>query len=208
MRRECASSERTMIAYLEGTIHSLQTDRAVILAGGVGYLVHIPLTTYYRLEGSTVAKLQIYTHVREDMLALYGFSDGAERYAFEKLISISGIGPRLAQVILSGIAVEELADAIVRGDSRRLSTIPGVGKKTSERICLELRDKLLAGETSTGQTVPVPGLSVDEDVVSALVNFGYKANFADTAVRTARKELGTEADFSPLLKTALRQLTK
>lgn len=196
-----------MIAYLEGTIQSLTTDRAVVLAGGVGYLVHIPLSTYYRLEGSEIAQLQIYTHVREDVLALYGFAEPDERMAFEKLISISGIGPRLAQVILSGISVDELADAIVRSDARRLSAIPGVGKKTSERICLELRDKLIV----TGQAKPQPSrpkASTDDDVVSALVNLGYRAQLAESALQTAKNDLGSDVDFSTLLKRALRQLNK
>lgn len=198
-----------MIAWIEGPLRSLETDRAVVISGGVGYLVHIPLSTYYKLEGKSSAALEIYTHVREDALALYGFSSPDERFAFEKLISISGIGPRLAQVILSGIEVGELADAIVRGDSRRLSAIPGVGKKTSERICLELRDKLvLAGrETSAAPAVALPG-TVDDDVISALVNLGYKENIAAAAVRSAREEAPEETELSALLRRALRRLTR
>ena len=196
-----------MIAYLEGPIQSLTTDRVVVMAGGVGYLVHIPLSTYYRLEGTEIALLQIYTHVREDTLALYGFAEPDERMAFEKLISISGIGPRLAQVILSGISVDELADAIVRGDARRLSSIPGVGKKTSERICLELRDKLIVtGEAKPA--APKPKASIDDDVVSALVNLGYRAQLAESALQTAKNEVGADADFSTLLRRSLKQLTK
>ena len=196
-----------MIGYLEGTLRQLTTDRALVLAGGVGYLVHIPLSTYYKLEGAASASLQIYTHVREDTLALYGFATTDERFAFEKLISISGIGPRLAQVILSGIEPAELAEAIVRGDSRRLSAIPGVGKKTSERICLELRDKLVfSGEKSAA---PAPRkATIDDDVHSALVNLGYKPSAADSVINAARKEMGETAEFSALLKAALRQLNR
>ncbi|MEO8217722.1 MAG: Holliday junction branch migration protein RuvA [Acidobacteriota bacterium] len=197
-----------MIGYLEGTIHTLETDRAVILAGGVGYLVHIPLSTYYRLEGASRAELRIYTHVREDMLALYGFATLEERAIFEKLISISGIGPRLAQVILSGIAPEDLAEAILRGDSRRLSSIPGVGKKTSERICLELHDKLLLPGKDEVKTTPARTPSIDDDVVSALTNLGYRPAAAQGAVDKARQELTGEAEFSEVLKSALRHLTR
>lgn len=197
-----------MIAYLEGPIHSLQPDRVVVMAGGVGYAVNIPLSTYYKLEQSPTAKLEVYTHVREDALALYGFSTPDEKAAFEKLISISGIGPRLAQVILSGIDVAELAEAVARADSRRLSAIPGVGKKTSERICLELRDKLILSEVTTPRQPVVPPTSNETDVISALVNLGYKSSSAEAAVKTALAQGGTEMEFSTLLKTALRQLTK
>ena len=195
-----------MIGYLEGALRSLETDRVVLVAGGVGYLVHIPLSTYYKLEGTPTASLQIYTHVREDALALYGFASVDEKGAFEKLISISGIGPRLAQVILSGISTDELAEAIMRGDSRRLSSIPGVGKKTSERICLELRDKLVV-KTGKSEPLPAPRSSTDDDVASALVNLGYKSASAASAVDAARKETGADAEFSILLKQALRHLT-
>ncbi|HXI12365.1 MAG TPA: Holliday junction branch migration protein RuvA [Thermoanaerobaculia bacterium] len=196
-----------MIGYLEGTLRQLQTDRALVVAGGVGYLVFIPLSTYYKLEGSSSASLQIFTHVREDALALYGFATVDEKFAFEKLISISGIGPRLAQVILSGIEPAELAEAIIRGDTRRLSSIPGVGKKTSERICLELRDKLVLSE----QPVEAPVIrksTIHDDVQSALVNLGYKPATADTVINAARKELGEDAEFSVLLRASLRHLTK
>ena len=144
--------------------------------------------------------------MREDIIALYGFATADERFAFEKLISISGIGPKLAQNILSGIEPVDLAEAIVRDDTRRLSSIPGVGKKTAERICLELRDKLIVtGEKAPQQPAKT---SVDDDVQSALVNLGYKGPSADAAVQAARKELGTEVEFSNLLKTALRHLTR
>src|SRR5881227_3485524 len=121
----------------------LDASTALVVVGGVGYDVHISLQTYYRLEGKREAELDIYTHVREDTLALYGFATANEKLAFEKLISISGIGPTLAQKILSGIDAPDLADAIAQNDARKLSSIPGVGKKTAERICLELRDKLV-----------------------------------------------------------------
>jgi Holliday junction DNA helicase RuvA len=198
-----------VIGYLEGKLKYLDATRAVVLAGGVGYEVRISLSTYYRLEGHGEATLEIYTHVREDALSLYGFATGDEKFAFEKLISISGIGPTLAQKILSGIDAPDLADAIARNDARKLSSIPGVGKKTAERICLELRDKLVFADA--GRTTPTAALtrsSVDDDVISALVNLGYKQGQAEMALANARKELGTEAELSALLKGALRQLTK
>jgi holliday junction DNA helicase RuvA len=196
-----------MIGYLEGTLRTLDATRAVVLAGGVGYEVHISLSTYYRLEGKRDVAIEIYTHVREDALALYGFASADEKLAFEKLISISGIGPTLAQKILSGIDANDLADAIARGDARKLATIPGVGKKTAERICLELRDKLVAGVPSAQPAAPTR-ITVDDDVQSALVNLGYRPKDAEIALEKARQELGAEAEFSPLLKRALRYLTK
>lgn len=197
-----------MIGYLEGTIHSLEPDRVVVLAGGVGYAVSIPLSTYYKLERAKSAQLQIHTHVREDVIALYGFSTADEKFAFEKLISISGIGPRLAQVILSGIEVGELAQAIGRGDARRLSAIPGVGKKTSERIVLELRDKLIVSGAADAPQPRPPVSAMGDDVVSALVNLGYRPNAAEAAVRAAHEKQEEEVEFSTLLKAALRQLTR
>ena len=196
-----------MIGYLEGSLKQLQATRALVMAGGVGYDVRISLSTYYRLEGKRDVELEIYTHVREDMLALYGFATTEEKLAFEKLISISGIGPTLAQKILSGIDAPDLADAIARGDARKLSTIPGVGKKTAERICLELRDKLVLPSLETARPV-VTRSTVDVDVQSALVNLGYRPKDAEGAIDAARKDVGGEAELSALLRAALRQLTK
>ena len=196
-----------MIGYLQGTVKALEANRATIVTGGVGYEVHISLQTYYKLEGQREAALEVYTHVREDMLALYGFATGEEKFAFERLISISGIGPTLAQKILSGIEPHDLARAIADNDTRKLSSIPGVGKKTADRICLELRDKFALPAEARTEAAPTR-LSVDDDVHSALVNLGYRPKDADMAIESARKQLGSDAEFSPLLKTALRQLTK
>ncbi|HET7435802.1 MAG TPA: Holliday junction branch migration protein RuvA [Thermoanaerobaculia bacterium] len=196
-----------MIGYLEGTLRQLDATRALVVAGGVGYEVHISLQTYYRLEGKPHAALDIYTHVREDTLALYGFAVAEEKMAFEKLISISGIGPTLAQKILSGIDAPDLADAVARADARKLSSIPGVGKKTAERICLELRDKLVIAP-GTQPTPATTRASVHDDVHSALVNLGYRPKDAEVALEKARKDLGDDAEFSPMLKAALRQLTR
>ena len=196
-----------MIGYLEGNLKQLDATRALVLAGGVGYELHISLQTYYRLEGKSQVALEVYTHVREDALALYGFAGAEEKYAFEKLISISGIGPTLAQKILSGIDPADLAEAIARDDARKLSSIPGVGKKTAERICLELRDKMVLPAQTTTPAVPTR-LSVDDDVQSALVNLGYRPKDSELAVEKARQELGSDAEFSAVLKRALRHLTK
>jgi Holliday junction DNA helicase RuvA len=196
-----------MIGYIEGTLKQLDATRALVLAGGVGYELHISLSTYYRLEGKPQVALEVYTHVREDALSLYGFASTEEKYAFEKLISISGIGPTLAQKILSGIDPHDLAEAIAGNDARKLSSIPGVGKKTAERICLELRDKIVLPTTTATASVPTR-LSVDDDVHSALVNLGYRPKDAELAVDKARQELGGEAEFSAVLKRALRHLTK
>ncbi len=197
-----------MIGYLEGTLKQLDATRALVLAGGVGYEIHISLQTYYKLEGQKSVALQIYTHVREDALSLYGFASGEEKFAFEKLISISGIGPTLAQKILSGIDAPDLAEAVTRGDVRKLSSIPGVGKKTADRIILELRDKLLIPESAREQATPSARTSMDDDVHSALINLGYKPRDAEAALEMARKELGSDAELSALLKAALRQLTR
>ena len=197
-----------MIGYLEGSLKQLDATRALVVAGGVGYEVHISLQTYYKLEGQRDVALAIYTHVREDALSLYGFASGEEKFAFEKLISISGIGPTLAQKILSGIDPTDLAEAVARGDVRKLSSIPGVGKKTADRIVLELRDKLLIPESAREQPVPSTRTSVDDDVHSALINLGYRPRDAESALDLARKELGNDAELSALLKAALRQLTR
>ena len=197
-----------MIGYLEGTLKQLDATRALVLVGGVGYEVHISLQTYYKLEGQKSVALQIFTHVREDALSLYGFASAEEKFAFGKLISISGIGPTLAQKILSGIDAPDLAEAVTRGDVRKLSSIPGVGKKTADRIILELRDKLLLPESAREQTTPSARTSMDDDVHSALINLGYKPRDAESALEMARKELGNDAELSALLKAALRQLTR
>jgi Holliday junction DNA helicase RuvA len=197
-----------MIGYLEGTLKRLDATNALVLAGGVGYDIHISLQTYYRLEGHADVALEIYTHVREDALSLYGFATTDEKFAFEKLISISGIGPTLAQKILSGIDAPDLADAIARADARKLSSIPGVGKKTAERICLELRDKLVFIGATSAAAPAAPRVSVDDDAHSALVNLGYKPALADAAIDAARKEIGKDAELPALIRMALRHLTK
>jgi Holliday junction DNA helicase RuvA len=196
-----------MIGYLQGNLKHLDASRALVVTNGVGYEVRISLSTYYKLEGLSEVSMEIYTHVREDTLALYGFATSEEKFAFEKLISISGIGPTLAQKILSGIDAPDLAEAVAHDDTRKLSSIPGVGKKTAERICLELRDKLVMPESRAATPVTLRA-AVDDDVHSALVNLGYRPKDADHALEEARRELGRDAEFSAILRAALRQLTR
>jgi Holliday junction DNA helicase RuvA len=184
----------------------------ILEVGGVGYKVFIPLSTYYELdgEGAQVA-FRIHTHVREDTMALYGFLTEVEEALFEKLISVAGVGPALALKVLSGLEPRELADAIRRGDLRRLSSVPGVGKKTAERLVVELKDKMpelmsLAGETVSGQQIPSPETALRNDLVSALLNLGYQKNQADKAVSQILRE-EPELSFEMALKKSLRRLS-
>ena len=192
-----------MIAVLRGVLVEKGPNHAIVDAGGVGYELHIPITTYTHLpEAGSEVRLRVYTHVREDTLALYGFLSQDEKSLFEKLIEVSGIGPSLAIKILSGLAAAELITAIRRGEVERLVRIPGVGKKTAERMVLELRDKLPApaGEAATP---PVPSLSeIEQDVMSALLNLGCARPAAEQAVRKA-KASGAAAEFEPLFRKAL-----
>ena len=198
-----------MIGYLEGTLRALDATRALVVAGGVGYELHISLSTYYRLEGKAQVALEVYTHVREDALALYGFAGAEEKYAFEKLISISGIGPTLAQKILSGIDPADLAEAIARDDTRKLSSIPGVGKKTAERIGLELKDRLPIGLESvdTGQAAASTEDQQRSDLVSALSNLGYQPAVAEKALDRILDET-PDATFEQALRAALKALMR
>lgn len=196
-----------MIAWLEGEIHELEPNRVILKSGGVGYSVNIPLSTWYQLENQTSAELRIHTHVREDTLALYGFASTLEKATFEKLITISGIGPRLAQTILSGMDVSDLVTAIASNDAGRLNSIPGVGKKTAERICLELKDKIDVSVLEPSATVSPGATTIEADVTSALVNLGYKEAGARKAIEKARADLDDEPGFSELLRVALRHLS-
>jgi Holliday junction DNA helicase RuvA len=191
-----------MIAHLRGKLAQKDPSRVVIDVGGVGYEVFIPLTTYTSLPnaGSEVS-IDIHTHVREDLIALYGFSTRRERSIFEKLMTISGIGPKLAVTILSGGSVEDLVASIKRSDLARLTAIPGVGRKTGERIILELKDKLQDFAEAQAKS------SVEVDVLSALENLGYNRALAESAMRRA---VDGERDpaFDALFKRALQILTK
>ena len=191
-----------MIAWLRGKLVEKEPARVVIDVHGVGYEVFIPTTTFTAMPGpGSDVTLDIHTHVREDALALYGFSSRQERRVFERLITISGIGPRLAVTILSGGSVEGLVGAIRRGDLARLTSIPGVGKKTAERIVVELKDKLQ--DLSAEAPKPV----VETDVLSALENLGYSRPSAEAAIRRAVNG-DEDASFEVLFKRALQILTK
>jgi Holliday junction DNA helicase RuvA len=198
-----------MIGYLQGNLLKTAPDRVLLDVQGVGYDVHIPLSTYYEIEkrGATGRiALYIHTHLREDGIALFGFWTEREKLLFEKLISVTGIGPRLARVILSGMPPDDLLTALAGGDLGRLGTIPGVGKKTAERMILELRDKMreLAAELPETSAAAAPA---DQDVVSALVNLGYKSAQAERAVAEARKEK-PDAAFHDLLRASLGRLSR
>ena len=196
-----------MIAHLHGRILEKQPNRIVVDVNGVGYDLSVPLSTFYGLgePGSEIA-LRIHTHVREDALLLYGFATRLEQDLFERLIGISGIGPKVALAVLSGIEPPELVRAIERGDLARLTAIPGVGKKTSERIVLELKDRLpRAPITADGATPEAPALR--DDVLSALINLGYHRPLAERAVEAAVKAT-PDGDFERTLRQALRELAK
>jgi len=172
-----------MIAHLRGRLISKHPNQAIVEAAGVGYDVTITVPTFSDLPavGSEVA-LHIHTHVREDAFALFGFLRADEKQLFEKLITVSGIGPKLAITILSGMATADMVGAIRGNDFARLTRIPGIGKKTAERMCVELRDKLDA----FGAPQPVVTVSpVEEDVISALANLGYQRPLAEKAVERA-----------------------
>lgn len=199
-----------MIAHLRGTLLRKSTQAVILENGGVGYEVHVPLSTFYALPetGQEVA-LHIYTHVREDILALFGFHSALEKSLFLMLISVSGIGPKLAVNILSGIGPEEFLNAVATADSLRLQSIPGVGKKTAERIVLELKEKAQKslGEIRTPEVAVehAPDRRMLEDAVSALVNLGYPAKVARVAVEKAGAK-GKDQRLEELIKEALRLL--
>ena len=191
-----------MIAYLRGRLIEKEPARLVVDVNGVGYEVFVPLTTFSAMpdRGGEVT-IDIHTHVREDIIALYGFSSRRERIIFEKLIGISGIGPKLAVTILSGGSVDDLATAIKRSDLPRLTSIPGVGKKTAERIVVELKDKLQDFAEAPAKS------SVEADVLSALENLGYARAISEAVVRRA-VDGDEKVAFEVLFKRTLQILTK
>jgi len=192
-----------MFAHLRGILLEKHPNQAVVEAGGVGYDVTIAVPTFSKLPdiGAEV-RLRIYTHVREDTLALYGFLAQDEKALFEKLISVSGIGPTLAVKVLSGLSAPDLITYIRRGEVEKLVRIPGVGKKTAERMVLELKDKLPAPSGEEPAQVAAALDGVDQDVLSALLNLGCARPAAEAAVRKA-KAAGAEAAFEPLFRRAL-----
>jgi Holliday junction DNA helicase RuvA len=196
-----------MIGYLHGQLLKATPERLLLDVQGVGYEVHVPLSTWYEIEKrrDEPVRLFIHTHMREDGIALFGFWTEREKLLFERLIAVSGIGPRLARVILSGMAPDDLLGAIAGGDVGRLSTIPGVGKKTAERMVLELKDKMRELAAELPETTAAP--PADQDVVSALVNLGYKSSLAERAVSDVRRER-PDAAFHELLRSSLNRLSR
>jgi Holliday junction DNA helicase RuvA len=207
-----------MIAHLSGTLLSKQATSVILDVGGVGYEITIPVSTFYELEdpGATV-QLRIYTHVREDALQLYGFKTARERELFMRLISVSGIGPKLGITLLSGMSADEMIASIRTNNLARLTLIPGVGRKTAERLVMELRDKVAALSSAeleeelgakTAEGAPLPSEdSMRSDVLSALLNLGYQRSSAEKAVTSAMDE-GGDVSVESILRRSLRKLAK
>ncbi len=201
-----------MIAHLTGILFSKSPQSVIVDTAGVGYQIFIPLSTFYQLpDEMEKVSLHVYTHVREDMLQLFGFQTEIEKETFSLLISVSGIGPKLALSILSGIGLEDLLSAIVRADSERITAVPGVGKKTSQRITLELKEK--ASYLSEGIEVPprekveIKNKEIFDDALSALINLGYPDKSAKRAIENVLRK-DNEINLETLLKEALRSLAR
>jgi holliday junction DNA helicase RuvA len=195
-----------MIAYLKGTIFRKRPGQVVIDIGGVGYCAAIPLTTYFKLgEVGEPAELLIHTHLTDNALSLFGFATEDERDLFLKLIGVSGIGPKLAMNILSGMNAVELIEAIQKSDVGRISMIPGIGKKTALRIAMELQDKLDKKE----KLLSAKGSQEKEDLISALLNLGFRLKEVERVVdETLRAHSEEKAEFEKLLRECLRTLAK
>ncbi len=203
-----------MIAYLSGKLLEKQANSVIVDVGGIGYEVNIPLSTFYELgEVGSDVQLRIYTHVREDVLQLFGFQTERERLLYLKLISVQGIGAKSGISMLSGMSADELIVAIRTDNLARLTSIPGVGKKTAERIVIELRDKLndissgTIQDNLTAAQRSVPADAVYDDALSALTNLGYQRNAAEKALKQAVQE-GTEMSVQKLLRRSLQLLAK
>ena len=200
-----------MIAHITGKLIHKQPNSVIVDVAGVGYELTVPLSTFYDLgEIGTEVSLRVHTHVREDALQLFGFRTEREKKLFLLLVGVSGIGPKLAVTVLSGLSAEELVQAIRAGNLAKLVGIPGVGKKTAERMLLELKDKVAAIlppglEDSTTSVMAHTGDAMREDVISALVNLGYQKALAEKAVNAVLKQT-PNAKFEAVLKSALRSL--
>jgi len=198
-----------MIAFLRGRVLDKFPNRIILDVSGVGYEVHVPLSTYYEIgEVGSDVSLRVHTHVREDTLQLFGFLTPLEQLLFERLIAISGIGPKLAVAVLSGIDSRELVVAVQRADVARLTRIPGVGKKTAERMVLELQDRLtdVAPAPEAEGAQPSTGDRLRNDLISALENLGYHRPLAEKAVDSSHTSDG--ATFEDALRSALRELMR
>jgi holliday junction DNA helicase RuvA len=195
-----------VIAQLHGRIVSKDPQEVILDTGGVGYRVFIPVSTFYRLpDTGAEARLRIHTHVREDALALFGFLSEIEHSLFEKLIGVAGVGPKLAVTILSGMEAPDLVDALRAGDIPRLVRIPGVGRKTAERLVLELKDKLPARAPSLDSAPAEPRSTPREDLLLALVHLGYSRPEAERGAERALREQ-PDGRFEDLLRLSLRSL--
>ncbi|MEP6945545.1 MAG: Holliday junction branch migration protein RuvA [Acidobacteriota bacterium] len=201
-----------MIAFLSGKLIEKQANTVIVDVGGVGYEVSIPLSTFYELgEIGSEVKMRIYTHVREDVIQLFGFKTNRERDLYLRLISVQGVGAKSGITMLSGMSADEIILAIRTDDLARLTTIPGVGRKTAERLVIELRDKV--GELGGGGSPnfdparSTPSDQVFDDALSALVNLGYQRNLAEKALKQAVNE-GTEITVQKLLRKGLQLLAK
>ncbi|MBI4950319.1 MAG: Holliday junction branch migration protein RuvA [Deltaproteobacteria bacterium] len=198
-----------MIAYIKGALKSKTTESAIVDVNGVGYEVFIPLSTFCNLpdEGGLV-ELNVHTQLKEDAIQLYGFLTPEEKAAFQLLISVTGVGPKLARNILSGIPVVDLAAAIGSSDKARLSAIPGIGAKSAERLILELKDKVRnLAKSGVKETEPRVKDTLSNDIISALENLGYKVAQAEEAVRKARALL-PQSPFEAIFKEALKLLSR
>ncbi|HEY0003666.1 MAG TPA: Holliday junction branch migration protein RuvA [Pyrinomonadaceae bacterium] len=206
-----------MIAHLSGKLLAKQATTVIIDVGGIGYEVAIPLSTFYDMEdpGASIS-LRIYTHVREDALQLFGFRTARERELFQQLISVSGIGPKLGITMLSGMSADEIIASIRTNNLARLTSIPGIGRKTAERLVIELRDKIAAlsspaleeefAPTMTG-SAPTTEESMRDDALSALLNLGYQKASAEKSITTAMQE-GGELSVELILRRSLRTLAR
>lgn len=191
-----------MIARLRGQLVEKQPNSAIVDVAGVGYALTIPVSTYSEIgEAGGEVSLHVHTHVREDALALFGFSTRHEKSLFELLVTVNGVGPRLAIAVLSGLPTPDLLTAIRSGDAKTLTRIPGVGRKTGERIILELREKLGPIEAPASEQAAAPASGVEADVLSAMLNLGCTADAAEKALRSAR-EAGSPNEFEPLFRKA------
>ncbi len=196
-----------MIALLRGTLAEKAPSRLIVDVAGVGYDVQVPLSTFYGLgEPGSEVSLRVHTHVREDVIALYGFATPLELDLFERLIAINGVGPKLALAVLSGIEPADLIRAVRLQDVARLTAIPGIGKKTAQRIGLELKDRLPASAQGIAQVeTAAPGAQLRADLLSALLNLGYQRATADAAIDQTLNA-APEAAFEPALRDTLRRL--
>lgn len=194
-----------MIAYLKGTVIQKTPGQVVVDIGGVGYCAAIPLSTYFKLgEIGDPVELFIYTHLTDNALSLYGFITKDERELFLKLIAISGIGPKLAMNVLSGIEAPDFVDAVKRSDVARIALVPGIGKKTALRITMELQDKIEKKE----KLLAVRGSKEKEDLISSLLNLGFRRKEVERIVDETIRALGTEAEFEKLLRECLKRMAK